>query len=262
MAARWRSIRACKALTLVAALGATPVAAAPVTVEGSTLVVRDAAGDALPTEALLGAILDLDADIRVRIAAIRSDPWTPGGDVMLYDLQIADGDAWAPVCEVDAEGRRAAILQPGPDGTIAILCTAGALAKCIRFGYRPWAVAPGGQPLAPYWRACVHMVRADYCGDDQPTTRDNMLIDVFDRIGVQIAAPGDTGVSFEAAWGESGAVCVAHPRVPQNISLVRLAAQCPRLRGHLGPGCTAAAGALIYNASRGDGLPEAVSPSP
>jgi len=103
------------------------------------------------------------------------------------------------------------------------------------------------------------MVRADYCGDDQPTTRDDMLIDYYDRLG--IAGRDDRpGLNFEAAWDENGAVCVAHPRVPQNMTLERLAETCPRLRGRLGPACTEETAdqfgtPLLMNASRGNGLP-------
>lgn len=106
------------------------------------------------------------------------------------------------------------------------------------------------------------MVRADYCGDEQPTTRDGMLIDLWDEAGVQERA-GRQDFSFEAAWGAEGAICVAHPRVPQNVTLEALEKACPRLSGRLGPACTPDAARrwgrpLLFNDSRGDGLPETV----
>jgi hypothetical protein len=110
------------------------------------------------------------------------------------------------------------------------------------------------------------MLRADYCGDDQATTRTGMLVDIYDRIGIN-QREGDTmpGVSFEAAWNEQGAVCVAHPRVPQNVTLEDLAETCPRLRDRLGPTCTEASATematpLLFNGSRGDGVIEAEQP--
>ena len=39
----------------------------------------------------------------------------------------------------------------------------GAIAKCVLWGYRPWATY-NGTPLAQYHQACTRMVRADYCG--------------------------------------------------------------------------------------------------
>jgi hypothetical protein len=55
---------------------------------------------------------------------------------------------------------------------------------------------------------------------------------------------------------------VAHPRVPQNITLETLGAECPKLAGRLGGACTEEAASrlgrpLLFNASRGDGVPEA-----
>lgn len=210
-------------------------------------------------------MLDLDleggASAKVRIDAIAVDPNVPEGDVFLYDLSVADAAGqWAPVCTPEADTKPHAILRPAADGRIAILCTAGALGKCIRFGYRPWAKV-AGTPLEPYWQACVRMVRADYCGDEQPTTRDVMLIDLWDEAGVQ-ERTGLADFSFEAAWGSDGAICVAHPRVPQNVSLAALEAACPRLAGRLGPACTPEAARRwgtppLFDESRGDGIPEA-----
>jgi hypothetical protein len=100
-------------------------------------------------------------------------------------------------------------------------------------------------------------VRADYCGDEQPTTRDGMLIELHDDLGIQ-TREDQADLHFEAAWGPGGAICVAHTRVPQKATLDALARDCPRLAGHLGPACTEASApeALIFNASRGDGIPE------
>ena len=37
------------------------------------------------------------------------------------------------------------------------------------------------------------------------------------------------------AWGQDGAICVARPRIPENVSLEELAERYPRLKSHLGP---------------------------
>jgi hypothetical protein len=54
---------------------------------------------------------------------------------------------------------------------------------------------------------------------------------------------------------------MAHPRVPQNITLEALGAECPRLADRLGAACTEETASrlgrpLLFNASRGDGVPE------
>jgi hypothetical protein len=236
---------------------------ASVEIRGSELVVSTE-GRALARPELIGAVLALVREdgsaANVRIDSIVTDPGRSEGDVVLYDLSVADdGGARVSVCPAEPDGMPHAVLQPRPDGAISIFCTAGALGKCIRLGYRPWATRDG-VPLAAYWDACIHMIRADYCGDNRPTTLNGMLISVYDDLGIQRRDAGPD-FSFEAAWDEQGAVCVAHPRVPQNITLESLARECPRLAGHLGRGCTAAAasrlrGPLLYNGSRGDGVPE------
>lgn len=235
--------------------------------QGSELVVA-AEGQRLARSDLIGAVLALvqeDGTVaNVRIDDIATDPGRAEGDVVLYDLSVVeDGRPPVPACPVEPDGLRHAVLQQGSDGAILIYCTAGALGKCIRLGYRPWATQDG-VPLAPYWNACIHMIRGDYCGNDRATTRNGMLIDIHDGLGIQqrVAAPeAGANLPFEAAWGEEGAICVAHPRVPQNITLDALAAECPRLSGRVGPGCTEAAAQrlgtpLNFNASRGDGVPE------
>ena len=128
----------------------------------------------------------------------------------------------------------------------------------MRFGYKPWKTASNGLSLAPYHQACVRMVRADYCGD-HGTTRNGMLIDYYDRLGIALPARQDeaAGLTFEAAWNSAGAVCVAHTRVRENVTPEQLLTTCPRLRGRVGAACTesdAKAGkfgpALLFNKSR------------
>ena len=97
------------------------------------------------------------------------------------------------------------------------------------------------------------MVRGDYAGDNSPTTRNGMLIDIYDDWNIQQSATEPTLV-FEAGWSEQGAVCVRHPRVKENVTLAALEAAVPRLRGRTGEVCTErlarSLGALVFNRSR------------
>ena len=88
-------------------------------------------------------------------------------------------------------------------------------------------VVPGG--------TSQQQVRANYCGD-HGTTRDGMPIDASGSPVVldPDVSPEFEAVHFEAAWTPDGAVCVAHTRVPQELSLEQLAGGCPRLSGRLG----------------------------
>jgi len=254
------------ASTPAAAPAAASLVGPQLTVEGTAFVLRNADGSELRGAQLAGAELSLGDGPEVRIDAVRPDPGDPSGETLLHTLSVraADG-SWAPLCDADREGKREGFPVPGrwdEEGRyhgeagathFALTCTSGAQAKCVRFGYKPWKPAPDGAPMAPIYEACVHMVRADYCGDGTPTTRDGTQIDIFDRHGVQRPESGPE-FRFEAGWSPAGAVCVAHTRIPENITLEQLGKRCPRLAAGLGESCTEEAaaklGAVLFNRSR------------
>ena len=134
-----------------------------------------------------------------------------------------------------------------------IVCSAGAWAKCVRFGYQPWADGPGSRKLLDAYNACVRTVRADYGGEGDGTTRNGIRIDVYDDARIQ--APDMAAEdAFEAGWAPDGAVCVHHVRVRENTSLAALEETYPRLKGRTGAICTEdfarAHGAILFNRSR------------
>jgi hypothetical protein len=212
---------------------------------------------------LVGMVLtysDGDSTIRVKLNGVRPDPRDKTGKLQLNDLRYADTDN--PYCLPSADGLREGYAIAGraaADGTIhpveprefVLACTSGAQGKCLRFGYRPWETGPDGLSNEDRYNACIHMVRADYCGDGTPTTKDGTIIDIFDDAGIQVA-DRSPGFSFEAAWTPKGAACVAHVRIRENISLEDLARTCPRLAGKLGPeACSEGAfSAEVYNLSK------------
>jgi hypothetical protein len=201
-----------------------------------------------------------DAVMRIRIASIVPDPTDKTGTVLLHDFRIAD--TGEPLCSPAPDGTRLGFPLAGrtakdgrfveaTPGTFELICTAGGQGKCVRFGYHPWKTAPDDRPMRDYYNACVRMLRADYCGDGHGWTRDGTLVDVWDDHGIQVR-DNDAGLSFEAGWASDGAVCVAHSRIPENISVEKLKSYCPRLAAV--PSCDESAargaGALIYNRSR------------
>jgi hypothetical protein len=246
-----------------------------VEVDGTAFRVSLAGGTVLEGRELEGATLSvaLLADVepqRILLARITADPTDPQGEVLLYNMKLVDPETGIarPLCGRDANGERWAFPLRGQwdrngqhisDDGFTLTCAADAQGKCVRFGYKPWKTLTGGASLADYHQACIRMVRADYCGD-QGTTRNGMLIDLYDTLGIQRPAQtkGRDGLRFEAAWNTQGAVCVAHARVPEHVTLARLAKTCPRLRGRLGAhACTEAraqAGEygpiLLFNRSR------------
>ncbi|MGG5886356.1 ADYC domain-containing protein [Falsiroseomonas sp. HC035] len=218
-------------------------------------------GQVLRGADLVGAVLRFDGG-EMRLDSARRDAGVPGAmptvsadDVWLFGMSIRGTDgAWQPFCEADPDGERLGMVYPGSDVALSLTCSAGGIGKCIRFGYRPWASGPGGASLAPYHAACVNMLRAAYGGGERAWTREGTAIDIYDHIGIQHPA-NDPTQAFEAGWTATGAVCVAHLRVPEHGDLAALAAAVPRLAGHLGPAAcnearAAEAGARLFNRSR------------
>ena len=186
----------------------------------------------------------------IRIDGIEADPTSPAGDVFLYDVQFRRTDAhgprdaresWSSLC-TDHDGNPVPALPlhnrwdsdtgariDDPD-TITFACASGALGKCVRWGYRPWATATRCSgaactqvSLADYHQACTRMVRADYCGSGEPGTVDGTLIDVFDALAPQIQT-ASTGWALEAKWTPDGATCLG--RKPREESLLRKLPDC------------------------------------
>ena len=246
---------------LVLAASALAAPGPNVTVDGTAFRVTLPDGHVLAQEDLPGAVLALGdgsgAQRRVRIDAVEQDACDPTGEVMLYTLSEPDPATgeWQNVCDPDPDGRRLGFPLAGaftPDGRyvavpgrILITCTGGAEGKCIGFGYKPWRTLPDGTSLEPYYQACVRLVRADYGGDGVGHTRNGTPIDLFDRIGIQQDEIG-LGMALEAAFGPDGAVCVAHTRLPDVLSMADLARDYPRLAGHIGAGCDEAAPGLLF----------------
>ena len=198
---------------------------------------------------------------RMRIDAVETDPGAPQVFLHTLSVEAADG-SWENICKPGPDGRRQAFplagrahadatIRPAEQGAFEITCTGGAQGKCVRFGYGAWD-APQGTSGHDLYNACVRMVRADYSGEGNGTTRDGMLIDLYDRFGIQ-RSDNDPRLEFEAGWNKDGAVCVRHVRVKDNVTLDALE-QLPALRGRIGTVCTEEFarehGAVMFNRSR------------
>ena len=181
---------------LVALLAAPAVAqnasVQSIDVEGTEIDVKLGDGKTLRSKELVGAVLDVRFEgepVKLRIAQVENDPQDTTGTVWLHTMEGRQPDGvWRNVC------------SPGPDqreqgfplmvnGKLEFTCTAGALGKCVRFGYRPWANGPDGKPMAPQHSACVRLVRGDYGGTSEPWTKNGMLIDVYDPLDIQTPSP-------------------------------------------------------------------------
>ena len=142
--------------------------------DGPDLVLKLDDGRILRREALVGLRLMLatrDSRAEVRIDSVDMDAVAIGSPIPLYALTLVGPDVTpGNFCQPDPHGRRAGFPIPDGAGGFSFTCTSGAEGKCVLMGYRPWETRDG-VPLRDLHRACMHMLRADYGGDDRPTTR-------------------------------------------------------------------------------------------
>lgn len=208
------------------------------TAVGTEFMLTTPAGRALRSADLVGATLGIavaGTRVEITIRSVEEDRDAVGGPVLLHHFVVKDEAGTAvDLCMPDAHGRSLGFPVPDGRGGFELTCTSGAVGKCIRWGYRPWEEQPDGPPLTALHEACVHMARADYGGDGRASTRDGTMIYWCDRFGVHPCGE-PTPPAFEAAWGREGAICIARPRIAENVSLAQLAERYPRLQPHLGP---------------------------
>lgn len=162
-------------------------------------------------DALSSRFDDVDGyQMEYKVDGLLGGPWTayckgPGGEAQ--HSVFYQGAQWNPLNGARSDG----------DGLVAMTCESGAVATCMRWGYRPWASAPLGNGhstgLGDYHQACVHMKRASYCGDSKANTVDGTLIVINDPFAPAInSGPAD---DLEALWTPTGATCIGSRRRPE-----------------------------------------------
>ena len=184
--------------------------------------------------AMIGSQLTLQRDgvaYTLRFDNIYKDPAKPAGDVYFHKVSVLDPGTgtWSSLCR-DAHGQPTEAIalanhwnpttgaRVNDAAAVTLACRDAVLAKCVEWGYRPWASATrcvGGTctqvSLAEYHQACTRMARADYCGNGTPHTLNGTPIDVYDRLSAAVQSESTKGLSnwsIEAEWGPNGAVCV------------------------------------------------------
>jgi hypothetical protein len=235
-----------------------------VTLEEGRILVPAKRGGFLPDSKLIGSRL-VGHDESGRSLAYRIDTIVAYRDSLvaltLYGFSTPDSAGhWIPACQADRMGRRLGLALPGyfdlsgnyvPDSSFTIACTGGAAGKCILFGYGPWVRAADGTSMRPTFESCMRMVRADYCGDGIPHTRNGTSIEMWDPKGVQRDDTHSPGFTFEASWAPDGAVWLNHTRIHAVADLDSIARECPdRYRKMRIPSDTATWGpAYLFNRS-------------
>ncbi len=164
-------------------------------------------------------LLSDGSQVRLRVDSVAAAP-APNEDLAVFNVSYLDTDGvWYPAC-TDSYGTPSSAIAlagrwdyrtgvPGGGSKIedpshfTFACMGAAIAKCVTWGYRPWATA-NGVSLAAHHQACTRMVRADFCGDGTSYTQNGKRINLYDSLGVQ----QDTDTwSLESVWGPNGAAC-------------------------------------------------------
>jgi hypothetical protein len=216
---------------------------------------RNRAPDALQGKQVQGlhltAVSEGGPPLQMRIERVEPDPQDPDQEVYLYTVAYREAATgrWQNLCLPDREGATQAMALAGrwdergdflDDGQLTFACTNGALAKCVRLGYKPWKTVQG-RSLRDFHQACTRLIRADYLGDGRSHTREGTLVEVYDVLGMR--RPSGGKMVFEAAWSPLGATCIRRTRLGEPVgALVR---QC-----RAGRSCPAAGAATCLNAAQ------------
>ncbi|PCC72590.1 hypothetical protein SAMN02745121_01702 [Nannocystis exedens] len=183
-------------------------------------------------ELTVGQVIDGEEvyeDYVLRIDDINKSPGQD--DVYLYDVvhRAKGSNQWKPLCQDGQGGLVPAIpvanywnLETGDrvdDPNVFVwACTNAVIAKCVLWGYRPWATTKRCKDwekgkncktisLADHHQACTRMARADYCGNGEPWTVNGTAIDIWDHLSPQVEARA-TNWFIEAEWNPDGAYCL------------------------------------------------------
>ncbi|WP_205519470.1 ADYC domain-containing protein [Pyxidicoccus caerfyrddinensis] len=160
------------------------------------------------------------------------DPWDASGDTFLYRVRYGPsygtpttelcaqsagpaGWAWA----VPIKGVFNSVTGNRTDSTTVFTlgCESGVIAKCYRWGYKPWLDGSSTGKVTLAHHACTRMARADYCGNGTSFTQNGTPIRPWDSLTPNIipvppADAGVQGVTFEAGWSPIGPACLSHWR--------------------------------------------------
>jgi hypothetical protein len=224
-----------------------------VQLNGTQFQTTTVTGQVITGPAFVGAIFTGALSDGTTIS-VRIDDMVPSTlpDVFLYGVSYqSTANTWTSLCgksssgvpiraiplagtwDTSSGGETSGMHIDDPNIT-TLACRGYAIAKCVEMGYRPWVgveecVAPGNCQSIPgtqFHQTCTRMIRADYCGDGVPHTKDGMAIDVWDVFGIQSSAAVDW--DLEAEWTPTGARCIEHIRLGEDDpSLKYILATCP-----------------------------------
>ncbi|RKH45525.1 hypothetical protein D7X12_07690 [Corallococcus sicarius] len=181
-----------------------------------------------------GPLLEVSEVTNASTVPITESPgtWDPSGNTFLYSVKVLNSDfqPLGTLCGSNPDPHAGPGLAVPVRGLYDLLgnrtestaaftfgCDYAVIAKCYRWGYKPWLDgAQDGPTTKAHW-SCTRMARADYCGNGTSYTRDGTPIRLWDDLYPTINAPPanpipPAGVEFEAGWKPTGPACLSHWR--------------------------------------------------
>ena len=183
------------------------------------------------------AWVDDGSELTLRVDAVEAPRRGTNSDIIRYYVSYESDEGRMPLCGTDEYGSPVAAIplvgrwdysagtETGgayiPDDRVfTFACEGYVLEKCVAAGYKPWvdvfACRDGHDcewiSIQSYHQACTRMLRADFCGDGTSYTENNVVVALYDRLGIRV----DTeDWQFEAEWDEDGALCASSARVAE-----------------------------------------------
>src|SRR5262245_30501461 len=160
-------LAAAAAMLVACASAVRPPARAPgLTIDRGELVLTTSDGRVLRSADLIGATLEVGA-VLVRLDAVETESRGAARVLLSPFTAVPRQGQPSELCTADPAGERWALAIEGEGGRVQLVCSSGAIGKCIRWGYPPWLASRLGRAVHD---ACVRMVRADYGGDGATAT--------------------------------------------------------------------------------------------
>ncbi|CAM3071910.1 hypothetical protein G4177_06675 [Corallococcus sp. ZKHCc1 1396] len=177
-------------------------------------------------------MLEVTSAVNAEDVLIQESPgtWDPSGYTALYRVKSVGAQPLPNICNANPNpGGAEALVVPvrglyddfgnRTESTTAftLACDHAVIAKCYRWGYKPWLDgAQAGPTTEAHW-SCTRMARADYCGAGMSYTKDGTPIRLWDGMTPPINPPPANPIPqmsmwFEAGWKTDGAACLSHWR--------------------------------------------------
>jgi hypothetical protein len=149
VSAEWLAAIAATATACASPVKRSATSAPTLEADRGELVLTTHDGRTLRSVDLVGAILEV-GDSLVRLDAIQRDPNAHDRLLLHHFTVIPRRGPPSELCTPDSAGQRWAMAIQDERGQVQLVCSSGAIGKCIRWGYPPIRNTTKSQPFVRY----------------------------------------------------------------------------------------------------------------